>query len=178
MQSNIDGVMAQFSALSDGIRDKATLRAINRAVDAVATQANREIRKVYRIKARDIAKAINKKRAHRGQAVLRGEVTFKGRRLNLYDFAARQTKRGASVQVLVNGPRKVLPGTFIATNSHTGFRGLFRRVGKARYPIVNLRAIAIPQTVTNKQVSEAIRAVANETFIKNFRQQLQYLGQK
>ena len=178
MQSNIREVTARIGEVGRNIEDKATMRAINRAVDAVATEANREIRKVYNIKARDVRAAISKHKAKKTQAVLTGEVVFKGRRMNLADFGGRWSRKqaGASVQVLVDGPRKIIPGTFIGTNSHSGFRGIFRRVGKARYPIVNLRSISIPQTVRNKRVDAAIRRVASDTFRKNFAQQLQYLG--
>jgi len=177
MQSNLREAMARIDALSDALQDKATLRAINRTVDAVATEANREVRKVYRIRARDVAKTISKKRATRRQAVMSGQVVFKGRGLNLVDFGARWTRRmtGVSVQVLVSGPRKTIPGTFIARNSHTGFRGVFRRVGDKRYPIVNLRSVSVPQAVRNKIVDEAIRRTANATFVKTLHQQVAYL---
>jgi len=178
MQSNMHEAMARMDALSDAVADKATLRALNRTVDAVATQGNREVRKVYRIRARDVARAITKKRAHKRQAVMSGEVVFQGRGLNLIDFGGRQSKRGVSVQVLVSGPRKTIPGTFIATNTRTGFRGIFRRVGKGRYPIVNLRSVSVPQAVRNKVVDAAIRKVAGEVFLRNFNQQVAYLTRK
>lgn len=178
MQSNIREAIAHIDALSAAVQDKATLRAINRTVDAVATEANREIRKVYRIKARDVSRAITKQRAHKRQAVMTGAVIIRGRGLNLIDFGARQNRRGVAVRVLVSGPRKTIPGAFIATNTRTGFRGVFRRVGRERYPIVNLRSVSLPQAVRNKVVQSAIRKAADATFLKTFNQQLAYLASK
>lgn len=175
MSSNIDRVTARFEGLAARVQNRATLRAINRAVDAVATEANREIRKVYRIKASDLRKAITKKKAFLKQAVMSGSVIFSGRRLNLFYFGARQTKKGVTVQVMQAGGRKLLPGAFLATNSHTGFKGVFHRVGRSRYPIKNLKSIAIPQAVGNKAVNAALRKIANEAFLKNFSQQLNFL---
>jgi hypothetical protein len=152
MQSNVREIGASISALAEGIQNTATLRAINRAVDAVSTEANKEVRKVYRIRAQVVRRAITKRRAYRGQAVMSGAVVFRGKRLNLADFNARQTAKGVSVQVLVDGPRKVIPGVFMATNTSTGFRGVFRRVGKSRYPIKNLKSISIPQAIGNKVI--------------------------
>lgn len=178
MESNVREIGARINALADGVQNTATLRAINRAVDAVSTEANKEVRKIYRIRAQVVRRAITKKRAFRGQAVLSGAVVFRGKRLNLSDFNARQTKKGVSVQVLVDGPRKVLPGVFIATNTATGFRGVFRRVGKSRYPIKNLKSVSVPQAIGNKIVDAALRKVAHDTFRKNFAQQLTYLTSK
>lgn len=178
MSSNSKSAMADIEAIIEGIQDKATLRAINRTVDAIATQANREVRKVYKINAAVVAKTISKQKAFMKQAVMRGAVTFKGRGLNLVDFTARQTKKGVSVQVTVAGGRKTIPGTFIATNTANGFRGVFRRVGVSRYPIKNLRSISVPQAVRNEAVDAAIRKVADSTFKKTFDQQMAFLRRR
>lgn len=176
VQSNIREVVANFGRKADAIRDKATVRALNRALDATATQANRKVRERYNVRAAAVARAMEKKRAFGAQAALAATLVFRGRRMNLLDFGARQTKVGVSVKVKVDGPRKVLPGTFIATNTHSGFTGVFRRVGKSRYPIKNLRSVSIPQMVRTEVVMKALKAVATEAFVRNFKQQVQFLG--
>jgi len=178
MSSNSKSVIADIDAMIDGIQDKATMRAINRTVDAIATEGNRAVRKVYKINAREVSKSITKKKSFMKQAVMSGSVIFSGRGLNLAEFSARQTKKGVSVQVMVQGGRKTISGTFLATNTGNGFRGVFKRVGRSRYPIKNLRSISVPQAVRNEVVDKAIRKVADETFLKTFAQQMAFLRRR
>lgn len=177
VRSNIREVQAEIVALADRVKNKATARALNRALDSAATLANRKVREIYNVRAAAVSRTLSKQRAHPGQIYLRATLTVRGRRMNLYDFGARQTRAGVSVKVKVGGPRKVIPGTFIATNSHTGFRGVFVRVGRERYPIRNLRSVSIPQMIRNRVVIDALRQTAREVFTRNFRQQVRFLGQ-
>ena len=180
VRDNVREVMAEFALLPGRIKDKATVRAVNRAVDAVATVGNRKIREVYNLRARAVAAAMTKTKASTAQVTPYGAVTMTGKRIGLIEFDARQTRRmpGTSVRIKVAGGRKTVRHAFIATNSHTGYRGVFVRQGKERYPIVNLRSISLPRAFRNKIVIEACRQVASETFTKNFRQQLAYLGSR
>jgi hypothetical protein len=53
---------------------------------------------------------------------------------------------------------------------------VWRRTGRDRYPIRNLRSISIPQAFGNKAVLAALEIHATETFNKNLQQQLRYLS--
>lgn len=176
VRSNAKFAAVEFRRLRDGLQDKAVTRALNRALDKVATETGREIRKVYNVKQRAIRSALRKRRAHPKSLFAR--LIVEGVRLGLIEFDARHTRRmsGASVKVKVHGGRKVVSGSFIATNSATGYRGVWRRVGKERYPIVNLRSVSVPQAFSNKVVLEALERVAAETFDKNFEQQIRFLS--
>lgn len=180
VRDNIRDVVAELGALPGRLKDRATVRAINRAVDAVATVSNREIRKVYNLKARAVAAAMSKSRASTAQVSPRGVVTMSGKRIGLIEFDARQTRRmaGTSVRIKLAGGRKTIRHAFIATNSHTGYKGVFVREGKDRYPIRNLRSISLPRAFRNQAVIDACRAIASETFTKNFAQQIRYLGNR
>lgn len=178
VHSNIHQVVAEWRLLTDGLVNKAIVRALNRAQDQAATAANREIRKVYKIKAGAVSAAFKKRRASTKGAVMSAVLEVRGKRIGLIEFTPRKTAKGITVQIKVDAGRKLLPGSFIATNSHTGYRGVFRRVGKSRYPIVNLRSITVPQAFYNRTVLKAINQVANESFEKTYRQQVKYLRGK
>src|SRR6266511_3985700 len=86
VRSNIDQVTATIRALPDRLKERAIVRSINRAVDAVATESSREIRKIYNLKHSAVLKALTKKKATK--VTLTGDVTFKGRRVPLIEFGA------------------------------------------------------------------------------------------
>lgn len=184
VRSNIGDVVATIRALPDRLKDRAIMRSINRAVDAIATESSAQIREVYNLKHRAVLDALTKHKASR--VTLTGDVTFKGRRVPLIEFEARWRRGqpvGATAKIFAGGQRVPYRGAFIAaarSNNPTGggsagMMQVWVRVGKDRYPIRVLRGISIPLTVRNKAVSEAITKVASETFKKNFSQQIQYL---
>ncbi len=175
VRSDMKRMVAEF-ALERKKANKATMRALNRALDKVATETGREIRKTYNVKAGAIRKALSKRRASGSN--LSARMIVEGVRLGLIEFDARWTRKmpiGATVRIKVAGGRKPVRGAFIASNTATGYRGVWRRVGRERYPIRNLRSISIPQAFSNKAVVAALEKHAAETFNKNLLQQLRYL---
>lgn len=189
VRSNIDQVVAAIGALPDRLRERAIMRSINRAVDAVATESSREIRKVYNLKHSAILKALTKTKASR--ITLTGDVTFKGRRVPLIEFQAQWRQGqpvGATAKIFVGGRRAAYRGAFIAAAKRNNARGggsmgmlqVYVRSDRAkaahdRYPIRVLRGISIPLTLRNKAVIQAIRKVASDAFTKNFTQQIKHL---
>lgn len=176
------GVWAQLhgQGVSEGNVNTATIRALNRGVESARTTAGREIRKVYNIRHGAVLRVSSLRLARKGSLYARLIVGGKGRarRIGLIEFAARQTRRmpGTSVKVLVAGGRKMVRGAFIETNASTGYRGVFRRTGKGRYPIENLRSLSIPQAFANKVVIAAVEKAAVEVFGKTFHQQVRFLS--
>lgn len=174
VRSNIKGVIADFQALTERITDKAAVRALNRAMEQSATEASRRIRERYNVRHQAVLRAMKKKRASRRS--LQSKIEMRGARLGLIEFDARQVAAGVSVKVLNQGARKTLRHAFIATNTATGYRGVWVRKGKTRYPIQNLRSISVPAAFRNKVVLDAVREVARVSFLKNYRQQIRFLS--
>lgn len=184
VRSNIDQVVATVTALPDRLKERAIMRSVNRAVDVVATESSREIRKVYNLKHSAILSALTKHKATR--VTLTGDVTFKGRRVPLIEFEARWRRGqsvGATAKIFVGGKRTTYKGAFIAASTSNnatgggsaGMQQVWVRVGRAQYPIRTLRGISIPLTLRNKAVSDAIRKLASDAFTKNFSQQIKFL---
>lgn len=173
MRSDIKRAVAEFRSLRDDVQKKATYRALNRALDKAATETGREIRKEYNVKQRAIRGALRKRRANSKSLFAR--LIVEGVRLGLVEFAPRQNKVGTSVKIKVKGGRETVKGAFIATRRWQ-YRGVFRRRGKERLPIVYLRSISVPQAFANKAVLDALEKVALETFNKTFEQQIRFLS--
>ena len=174
-----DFTLARFEA---GHRDKigkATIRALNRAIDTAQTVANRKIRERYNVKAAAVRKAFKKKRASKRQLYAVAELEISGLRIPLIEFGAswaRNMRPGASVKVLKEGGRKRIAGAFIGVHRASGARQVFIRTTKDRYPIKALRSVSVPQQFAHKAVLKAVQVATRETFSKNFAQQLKYLN--
>jgi len=179
VRNTIKETIADISAIQEGIGKKAAVRAVNKAVDGVATGASREMRKIYNVKARAIAAAMKKVKASMRGRSIAGSVAFSGRNIPLIEFDARWTRNmpGASVRIKVAGTRKTLRGSFIATTGR-GTKGVFVRVGPRRYPIKNLRSLSIPDIVHNEAVRTALVAIGTDRFKREFLHQLNFLMTK
>ena len=173
--------VASFQSVHDNKIKTATVRALNRALDTSQTIANRKIRETYNVKARAVAKAMKKHRAHRGQAYAYAELKISGERIPLIEFGARWTRRmkpGASVQIFKAGARKRIRGAFIGVHGYTGARQVFVRkdLSDPRSDIKSLRGVSIPQQFRNKAVLAVVKQATREAFSKNFQQQLKFLS--
>lgn len=173
-----DFITARIEADVRGKIGKATVRALNRAIDTAQTIANRKIRERYNVKAAAVRKAFKKKRAHGKQSYAVAELEISGVRIPLIEFGAswsRKMRPGASVRVLKEGGRKRIAGAFIGVHGASGARQVFIRTSKERYPIKALRSVSVPQQFTHKTVLKAVQQATREAFSKNFRQQLKFL---
>lgn len=179
VRSNARQVLAEFRMFEKDLRDVAMVRAINRAVDVAQTVGNRKIREEYALQAQAVRASMTKRRAMRGMAGgPSGVLIVSGKPIGLIEFTARQTARGVSVRIKKGSGRKVVQSAFIATNRGNGYRGVFRRTTKERYPIKNLRSVSIPQTFINRIVIQAVDAATMAAFEKTLAQQTRYLMSK
>jgi hypothetical protein len=197
VRSNIKQVMAGISIDQKNV-SKATVIALNRTAQQLRTEAGREVRKVYNLKLRAVRAASKILRAHRSMSFPRAEVHFFGRNIPLIEFEARAVKPwnvkgrkrnpggGVSVRVKVGGARKLVRGAFISAltsnnlrgGGSAGIRAVFRREGRERYPIRNLRSISIPSAFAQRAVSDALLRFADNRFDKNLTDAVRFLTSK
>ena len=125
-------------------------RAINKVAKATFTRIIKRITKDYAVKSKELKERnLTLRRANfRNQTAI---IKIKGRRIRLLAFRARQLKKGVSYQIKKSrGRRKVYafmespPGTGRPTTMSSGHKGVFRRKGKARLPIIELFGPSIP----------------------------------
>lgn len=149
---------------------KASARAINRTLATVNTQAVRGIAEDLGVAQKHVRPSLRIYRANTNS--LRGSLQGTGRRIPLYDFAARQTKKGVSYRM--QGQRKTIASAFIAT-MRSGHTGVFARKGGAkRLPIAELKGPSVPH-VFRKHITSALRAFTESEFGKNLRHEIGYL---
>jgi hypothetical protein len=188
---NVTVDMAQalttLDRVSEEVREKAAMRAINKMADQVKVQASRDIRGAgYNIKIGTIKKAITIGRASSSQLVAR--VRASGRPIGLINYGARKTRKGVSVQVK-NG-RKIIPDAFIATMPN-GHRGVFVREGATHkkvmtggrvqwsgLPIRELYGPSIPSAFLSKIVQESLESAVRERCPAMFRHEVEFLRLK
>lgn len=147
--------------------DKALPRALNKTAVAVRAEAVRVIRRGRQVKAGTIREAIAIRRANK--ALMVAEVIVSGRPIPLRDFAARQTRRGVTVNV--SGRRKLIPGAFQVMKIGAN---VFIREGKKRLPIRKLYGPSLPSVFNADAIQKAVERMALDTLRKRFNEEVRY----
>lgn len=194
VRSTVADTIARLRIDHSALSNKAQVRALNRTVDQLRTEAGREIRSEYNVTLRGIRQASKIKYARGGDSFPFAELSFRGRPINLVEFGARAVNPfnvkgrshrraggGVSVQVKVAGGRKVISGAFLATlksGQNAGKLGAFRRTGNERYPIRFLPSLSLPVMAERKAIAKALLKFADERFNVNFSHELDFLLSK
>lgn len=164
VQSNAKSIIAEIDALTAGGARTAIMRALNRAGDGVRTDVSREIRAGWKVKKATVDKAFNVQRAT--TASLRVVVHVSGRPLSLAGFAARQTKKGVTVNV--KGQRKLIAHAFIRTlRTLKGdeYEVVFiRERGAARLPIKALKTVDVPGLFSTRDIQRIVDGATSQRF--------------
>lgn len=177
-------VRARTMTLSSDIRDKATVRALNKVAAQAKVAGSREIRAAgYNLKAAKIKAQFKIRQASSGNPV--AVITCSGKPIPLIEFSARETRAGVTVNVK-NG-RKSIPGAFIATMP-SGHRGVFVRVGKTHkkvmvngkavwhgLPIKELYGPGVPDAFGNDVVQQALVAMIKAKFPSILASEIKFL---
>lgn len=165
VKSTANRLIAEIDALDRGQKATALSRALNRAIQGVGTDASSEIRKTYRVKKATVGRAFAVQRATPQRLV--ATLRVRGKPLSLAGFRATQPKRGKGVYVNVKGARKLIRGAFLRTmvsKDGEGYKQVFIRRGKSRYPIDVLRTVDVPGLFSLKDVQAAVDAAAARRF--------------
>ena len=180
---DISRATAKFATLKEVVRDKATVRALNKVAAQAKVQAAREIRDAgYNVKISAIKNTISIARANKDLLV--ATVKSTGRPIPLINYGARQTKQGVSVQV--KHARKTIPHSFIAVMPG-GHKGVFVRVGaghkrvtnngrliQSGLPIKELYGPSVPAAFKSEVVMRALQQYVKSKFGPIFEHELAY----
>jgi hypothetical protein len=161
----------------------AVARSINRAVTGVRTDAVKEVRQVYNVKAGDVRKTFTIRRA--SNRVLAGVAGSSGRRLSLSAFGIRprtasrkrMPAKGVSAEVR-KGRRKVYPGTFVGRGRRSGKLLVFKRKGASRLPVAAQTRLSVPQMIGNENVESKIRENATLRFRRTLAHEIDFTMKK
>lgn len=149
---------------------KVLQRTLSRLGKIATTKMTKTIHQRYNITQKRTKKAIYiKKPSYQN---LTFTITARGKPPGLQHYKARKTKRGVTVKVLRQGPRKLVKKAFLAYPRKGGV-GIFRRKGKKRYPLVRLYGPSVVGMM-NVVGKDAVEKAVNENAQKIFDQQLKY----
>lgn len=90
-------------------------------------------------------------------ATVSASVGLKSWPIPIRRFGAMQTTAGVTYQPYTSGGRKLIPGTFGPAIRLLG-RGVFRRVGKRRLPIVRQPGMQLTKDPVAKQIMKSVQA--------------------
>lgn len=145
--------------------ETALMRSINRAAQAGKTQAVKEVRARYTVKAADVRQTLTTSKATR--AKLEAEIVSRGPMLGLaaYKHSPKTDSTGANqkrvrVSVKRDGGMKPLGQAFVWHGK------IMQRVGKKRLPIEKKLGPSIPSIIGNQEVVEAIEERTEEMIVK------------
>jgi hypothetical protein len=181
VRGSMDRIIADMERMKREAVGPATVATLNKVADQVKTAASRSMRDAgYNLKVSDIKKGLTTYRATAGN--LTAKVVASGKPIPLIKYAARQTGKGVSVNVLHG--RKLINGAFIATMP-SGHIGVYVRQGKqhkkvmkngrtvwSALPIKELFGPSVPDGLANKAVQEAMQQLIEEKFPQIFEQQM------
>ena len=160
---NFPEVQRALNSLKQDIALKATASALNKTVAQAKTAMSKEIRAEFVLPASTVSQSlrVSRARAARGTAsmdVSLSSVSRPGKRsLNLAHFNAKQTSKGVSFKVRRDGPRKVIPGSFLINGGKT----VMIRTGKGRLPIRALQTIDVAQMFNTKRINAKVLGMIN-----------------
>ncbi|MCG5538947.1 phage tail protein [Halorhodospira sp. 9622] len=160
--------------------ETARVSATNRTLTKLRTAANREVRRAYNLRARDVRKAMRIVRAGRGQSA--GFLIVEGPRVPLNAFGARQTRRGVTVRVRKGSGRRLVRGAFKA-RMPSGHEGVFvrRRQGgqrARRLPIDERYSLSVAQMLRAEGVLGTVLEQADAEYRRQLADQLRYRVEK
>lgn len=172
-------------ALKDAFKDaapsqtaKAISRAINHTLGKTKTQANRDVRETFHVKAGDFAKRLFISKASSGK--LWGALKASNRPMSLKLFNARQTKKGVSFAIK-KGDRQTLPGTFISTVGKNAFKGVFGRGhyvkrgfiwSKKKTPIQGMNSVSAHTALANNTVEKKTAKMTEDNYTQRVQHEI------
>ena len=182
----LTGLKELQSNLSPEKFKRAVIRALDRTVKSGKSEAQRRIRDEYNIKLGDLSKRVE---VDIHPSRLEAVINVKGKALPLMKFDPKQvievrnqkskglysklrkTKPGskgiASTTVMVKmGQRKIVQGGFIP-KLNSGHKTIFKRIGKARYPIKQLFTIDVHNMFGSQRVMDSVIKRIHEQWNKN-----------
>ncbi len=147
-------------------------RAIDKAAAPARTEISQGLSKLTGMKAGRTKEFVKLKKATFSS--LRAAVRISTGRIPLIDFRAHQTKRGVTYRSTKTGGRETISDAFITKTPKGQRKGVFKRTGRPRLPIVVLRGPSL--AVLYDDLDDLQRSVwrnANKRLTENIEAQVQ-----
>lgn len=163
--TDFSAVQRRLNQLAEGIRNRVTARVLNRTAEIAKTDASRSIRATYNLSAAKIRERLVIYRARPVANKLSVALIARGSRpgsraMNVTAFAARQTKKGATIKIKRAGPRR-RPQPEWAINAafilNVPGRPVVARYTEGRNKLRGVTTIDVPQMFTSRAINRALR---------------------
>lgn len=170
-----------FHDLTQKQVQRASARALNRAVTSMRLEASKRVREIVKIKAGEVnaALVIDKAKAKETLVDQAATMVVKPKPIPLYAFSPTvrkiKTARGVrlGVTVKVKDVRKIVTGAFIATVG-AGHTGIFKRKTDDRLPIKELFSTSVLDIFKDDFFVRRLLIYGQQKFKENFDRELKY----
>lgn len=164
-----------ITSLEPGPLKRATVRALRKAGSTalrdMRSESSKRIRQRKRIKASYIGQALRLRRPKGSDiASMTWAVEVSGDPVPLIAYPHRAVSRGVSVEVN-RGKRTLIPGAFVAA-MRSGHEGIFKRRGRARLPIDELRGSRPVDALLHRGEAQGVAERGARSFAATFRRVL------
>lgn len=157
------GIAALETGPMKGALKRALRKAGATALRDMRSEASKRIRARKRIRSKYITRALTLQRPKGGDiAAWSWAINVSGEPVPLVAYPHRQGKRGVTVEVN-RGKRTLIEGSFVATMK-SGHQGVFRRRGKARLPIDELRGSRPVDALLHKGEADGVAERGGRSF--------------
>ena len=182
MRIVLDGVKPLMKRMDPKLITASYVRALNRTATTAVKEVTKAVIGRYNILAKDFKATSKVKKATKEDPV--AVISFVSSPIPLYKFKAKPVKvrkkgrtyTGVSAKVLKKGRRSRVKGAFpVKKGTHIG---AFRRVGKSRYPIMELKVFSPTTMIRMVDGEKLVDDVFNEHFVKRFVDDYRYRLEK
>jgi len=171
IRADIRDVERMLGNLARDVLPKAATRAVNKTLRPVQSTAVKAIANDIGVKQKFVRKATRINRAHFNN--LNGFVEATGKRLPIIQIDPRAKQNASGISYKSKGGRQQIPHAFLVTTK-SGHKGVFKRVGKPRLPITELRGPSIPKVFLERSIIKAMDKTANLRWLKNFNHEINF----
>ncbi len=161
--------------------------ALNDTAREMKTDATREIRVHYNVKAGPVRKGLRLIRRATPKLLKTG-IKTKGKALSLIHFGVypskpvseggNRPKVGVGVRIKKGGSRRKMKGMFVARRRDTGKLAVMKRTGRTRLPVWEKWGPGIPKMLQTKDVTTRVRKKAVARLNKNVERQVRHEAAK
>lgn len=162
---------------------KAVRSSIRKTVAKLKTFVRKRVRQRYNVPARVVARHTKLQHFFQSRDKPFSILAYVGSKIGLINFGARPRimrtargkRRGVTVQVLKDEPRKLVTSVpaFIATGANQN-RHVFARTSEARYPIVALTGPAVAQMVSHDEIIDQADKFTGQELPKQFANEMEH----
>lgn len=147
-------------------------RALNKAAAPARTEIIRGLAKLAGMKIGRTKESVKLKKATFSN--LRATISLSTGRIPLIDLRARETKRGVTYRSTKTGGRETISDAFLARVGSTEREGVFKRKGRLRLPIVELRGPSLAALYDDAdELQRSVWRKASDRLTKNIAAQVQ-----